>query len=347
MSNKLALTKRLLDETPTVKEMFELAPVKHNWVATYEGTTGKPDGAMRFEAEVVNYMLLLQNNKRLAETSRFSQYNAFMELCLSGLSLRDGLACILPYKGAAAFQVMAAGRLEQIMEIPNVIFVQEPQLVYEEDEFVFSKGDTVKIETHIPARSRTNNTITHVYLHITFSHGKECYMMERDEILSIRDTYSQTYKSYIAKEKAGTLQGWEEVPMWIGNEGQAFKKTLIKRVWKSMKKLPKHLALDKRMEKYTNVPDLETEGLAETKPVPEFKEDEVNSVFIDDAENGYTAFEEVKEETKTEPEPKKAADKPKPVNKPKTAPAAAKPEEPKTEVKVEPLPPDIDPNESF
>lgn len=267
----LALTQTMLSEPKTLMEMVQLPAIQNRWVKTYESVSGKQDGDQRFAAEMI---LFNQAAKKLDKCDRFSVYAAFIELAISGLTLRDGLTYIVGYGKTAQFMVGWKGRLEQMMEIPKIIHVSEPQLVYSCDEFDFEKGMKTVIHSHRPAFPRPDDAIIiYVYMPVHFKHGKEVFIMDRDDVLNIRDKYSMSYKAYmkaldapINKDKKigdtlkGVGNGYEydiEAPMWISSEGQAFKKTLVKRTWNSMEKLPKQSALDERYNEFLrNNPDV-------------------------------------------------------------------------------------------
>lgn len=300
MSNKLVLTQKMLKEPENLQGLFELAPVRQNWIENYSKTSGKNDGEMRYEAEKILFMQTVGQNKDLANADRFSIYSSFIELAISGLTLRDGLTYIIPYskrqkKGddwvdvtTAQFQVGWQGRLEQISTMPNVVYCHEPQVVHEGDTFEFEMGMNPTIHKHIPAGK--SDKITHVYFVIEFSHGKKVYMMSREDVYKVRD-YSPSYKFYIKNDGVWNKGKKDEkpmdLPMWLSSEAQAFKKTIVKRVYKTLPKLPRQKMLDELLEKR--------------------EEEEENPYNIQmgadesfDAETGevFTHHEEVKEEKK-------------------------------------------------
>jgi recombinational DNA repair protein RecT len=268
--NKLQVTKQMIETAPSPKELISIPAVRDNWISTYEKTSGKNDGAMRFEGEMIMFLQTIAESYALGQCDKFSIYGAWIELAISGLSLRDGLSYIVPYGKKASFMVGWKGRLEQMLEMPQIVHVPEPQVVYDCDIFEYELGEKTKIHKHIregKAERTKDSKITHVYLTIKMSHGSETYIMERLDVLNIRDRFSAGYKSYVADCKAnnkqigetfsitknksnnqGTYQQKIEPPMWVTDEAQAFKKTLVKRVYGGLPKLPKQKYLDSKIK---------------------------------------------------------------------------------------------------
>lgn len=249
MSNQLALTQSALAAPKTLREVFEIDPFRNNFVQNYIKTTGKSNGELIFEREKILFMKALQASKGLEGCDRFSIYSAFIELAVSGLTLNEGLAYIIPYKDKAQFQIGWKGRLEQMSQMPEMKLIAEPQLVYTSDEFDYEIRNGVPvIIKHKPAKERpSNDQILFVYMTCDTQYGYKTWIMSRSEVLSIRDRYSAGYKQYM---KAGGK--WQDgkpmdPPFWISDEGQAFKKTLIKRVYNGLPKTARLKALDTKI----------------------------------------------------------------------------------------------------
>lgn len=110
-----------------------------------------------------------------------------------------------------------------------------------------------------PVVNRPDNAvIKYVYVIVTFRYGMKAYDMDRDDVLQIRDEYSESFKTYAAQEEgrrkaASTNSPWptgkiwnpkanngnggwtdQNIPMWVNREAEAWKKTMIHRLWKSM-----------------------------------------------------------------------------------------------------------------
>jgi hypothetical protein len=167
--------------------------------------------------------------------------------------------------------------------MPEVQFVNSPVLVYESDEFDYEvMNGKIVIKKHKPNLKRmTGDEITFVYLSIDTIYGCKIYLMSAADVYSIRDRYSQTYKSYMADIAAKNLKPGDtfkktingrngsfeitvEPPFWVTSPGQAFKKTLVKRVYGELPKTPRMKALDERIK--SNV-DPETGEMHETHDI--------------------------------------------------------------------------------
>jgi recombinational DNA repair protein RecT len=264
--NALTLTQTALNAPADLKGVFEIEAFKNNFVNNYLKTTGKDNGSLIYEREKLLFMRALQQTKKLEKCSRFTIYSSFIELAVSGLSLNDGQTYIIPYGEVAQFQVGWKGRLEQIAQIPMVKFVNPPKLVYEseidEDRFDYEEinGATVILKHKPNLKRPETDAIMFVYCTLDTTEGFKTYLMDRESVLSIRDRYSQPYRYYMdecAKQgkqpgetltKKGQYGDYQvEPPFWITDEAQAFKKTLVKRVYGSIPKTARMKALDEKI----------------------------------------------------------------------------------------------------
>jgi recombinational DNA repair protein RecT len=265
MSNALALTNAALQAPSSLKEVFEVEAFKYNCVQNFNKTTGRSDGELVFERERVLFMKALAENPKLEQCSRFSIYSSFVELFVSGLTLNDGLTYIIPYKETAQFQIGWKGRLEQMSQMPEINYVQEPTVVLTNElaDFEYELGESPRVIKHKPAKDRTiteTNKIEFVYLVLDTKFGKRSFLMTRQEVLTIRDTYSVPYKYYKSKNGKWPDGRAMDPPFWITNEAEAFKKTLVKRAYKYLPKTPRMKALDEKIKNYIDHED----GTSET-----------------------------------------------------------------------------------
>jgi recombinational DNA repair protein RecT len=270
--SKLQLTTQLITSQKGAKEIVELPQVRENWISTLALVSGKSNeqAALLFEAEKIMFMQIITGSYQLQKADKFSIYQAWTMLAASGGTLRDGICYILPYGNKAVYQPGYKFRLEQINEMPNVVHCHEPQVVYDCDEFDYEKGMKTIIRKHKPGVRKADSKITHVYFVIDFNGFADAYIMDAVDVLKIRDQYSISYKSYVADcvkagkeigstfkvQKSGQNGPYEttvEPPMWIKDEAQAFKKTLVKRTWNALPKLPKQKWLEERV-KAQNIP---------------------------------------------------------------------------------------------
>ncbi len=270
MNENLKLTRSELNAAKTVPDLFENDKFSNNFARNYAMCKGETieKGHMIFEREKILFLTLLQENKQLQSATKESLYTAFIELAVSGQTLADGCAYVIPYgKGKgdnkvvkAQFQIGWKGRLNQMYEIPEVQFVDEPQVVYENDEFEYELGENPKVLKHKPVMGSGDKkgAIIGCYLIVDTRSGKKTYIMDADEVFKIRDTYSQAYKYWKSKDDAGTLKGWEEKPFWVTSEAEAVKKTLVKRAWKYLPKTKRQINHDQLMAQrvdHEEVPD--------------------------------------------------------------------------------------------
>lgn len=263
-----------LKEPANLSGVFELEPFQNNFVTNLVKTSGiTEEGAlMKFEREKILFMKAISANKELEKCDRFTIYSAFIELAVSGCSLLDGESYIIPYGGKAQFQVGYKGRVNQMNTLPGIVHVNMPQVVYDCDDFDYELGEFPKINKHKPGKRTKDNQLTHVYIVVereptpTNPRAKDVYIMDRIEVLAIRDRYSQSYKNYVADcqklgkdigstfKKTITPRGggnsfdvWVEPPMWITSEEEAWKKTIVKRAYKWAPKTARLKALDAKI----------------------------------------------------------------------------------------------------
>lgn len=326
MSNKLQLTKNALVEAPSLSAMLEIPALVHNCMLNYSQTTGQgmAKAAMVYEREKILFLKAVESNPELAKCDRFSIYSSMVELFVSGLSLNEGLSYLIPTKGKARFQIGYKGRVEQINQLPNIELAAPAQVVYMSDEFDYELGEKPRIIKHKPAKGRGKDPLDlmeFAYFIITETNGNnQVHIMQRHEILAIRDKYSQPYKSWKANPT------WDngnkkDLPLWvIEYEGkivdnpEAFKKTVIHRAYKTVPKTARMKALDERIK---DVPDVEDEQDDSGKINYGLDDDNNNDNKITphtDATNDKTPSGEappvtiVKDEKKKEDKPKRKTD---------------------------------------
>lgn len=287
-------------------EVFDIPEVRQNFIAQYQRCTGKTEqeGELRFESERLAFIKKFQENDDLAKCNPISIYSTFIDLSVSGLSLIDDEAYIIPYKkgyganetNVATFQVGYRGRLKQISVAPGVKYVKEPKIVWSDEVFEYEVVDgSYKITSHVPKLEHEEGaSILAVYCYVQFDHGTECYLMPRQEVLEVR-SFSQSWKQYeidvkeakdgkvTKRKKDGTTYTVDlKAPMWVTNEPEAFKKTLIKRMYKYVPKSRLAEALDKK----TNDIVKQVVGMTQAQPEELDPEDILTSAVVVDEESG-------------------------------------------------------------
>lgn len=305
MSNKLQLTRKALTDAPNVSTMLEIPGLVNACVTNYSQTTGQSleKGAMIYEREKVLIMKAIADNPEIEKCDRVSVYTSIVELFVSGLTLLDGLGYLIPTKGKCRFQVGYKGRVEQLNMMPTIEMAAPAQVVYSSDDFDYTLGERPQILKHKPAKGRgidPKDLMEFAYFLIEETNGRKVLtLMQRHEILAIRDTYSEPYKYW--KSKGGKYDNGSamKLPMWlIMYEGQivdnpeAFKKTVINRAYKMAPKTARMKALD---EKIKDAPDVEDQLINESGKI------EYGISDTDDA--GFAPHSEVSSDTPTEKSP--------------------------------------------
>ena len=156
--NKLALTKKMLEDPKNLSEMFELTQFKGSFVKNYQNINGKTNGDLVWEREKMVFLQKVASDAKISQCTRLSIYGAFTELAASGLSLVDDNAYLIPYKDVLQFQIGWKGRLEQISKIEGIKSINEPMVVYASDDFDYTLAPNVEILKHKRKRKRPEMT---------------------------------------------------------------------------------------------------------------------------------------------------------------------------------------------
>lgn len=287
MGNQLQLTVKQLTDANGLRGMFELPSVVQNSVANYQKTRNVSieQAQMVYEREKILFFKAIQSNPKLESCDRFTIYSSWIELMVSGLSLNEGQSYIIPRGNKAQFQIGYKGRLEQINMLPTIELAPEAQVVYMSDEFDYDLHPIPHINKHKPAKDRGKDPadlMTHCYLNLTETNGKDrLTIMQRHEILAIRDRYSEPYKNWKRNDGKWPDGKPMDLPIWlIAYDGKvvdnpaAFKKTVIGRTYSGLPKTPRMKALD---ESIKNNPDAEDPQTTETENVIDYGMDKVNT----------------------------------------------------------------------
>lgn len=271
----------MLNGCQYAKDVFDLEAVRINWINLYSRVHGKTDGPSAYERERVLYVGFMAANATIGNCDRFSIYKTWMDLALAGISLANGQAAIIPRGGKATLHIQWQGRREQMMQLPQVVHIEEPVVVYDCDHFDFHRDmNGLHINIHKPLHPRPADAKrTCVYVTIQYTYGVKAHMMDAGDVLTIRDNYSDSYKRYLEDLKhyeaaraanpnhpEGKVQKtgkngntwWAdlEAPMWVNREDEAWKKTMIHRLYKNVDKLPHQKYLDERI-----TAELEAQGV--------------------------------------------------------------------------------------
>jgi hypothetical protein len=264
----VAVVREMIDSCKSAKDITELPAVSDNWIRTFDRCHGRNDGALRYEREKILFAQAIDSNDWLGKSTRFSQYIALMRMAMGGVSLDDGQSSLIRRGAICTLHIQWKGRRAQIQMLPQVVHLDEPVVVYDCDcnpQFTPHPYNPTRgmkgliINDWQPVVNRPENAvIKYVYVIVTFKYGMKAYDMDRDDVLQIRDEYSESYKTYAIQEEgrkkaAATGQPWpagkvwdpkynngnggwkdQNIPMWVNREAEAWKKTMIHRLWKSM-----------------------------------------------------------------------------------------------------------------
>lgn len=212
----------------------EIAPKRENPVAIVRDQLGAMqdqfDAALPEHIPVARFvrvvMTAVQNSPELLECDRRSFFNACMKAAQDGL-IPDGRegAIVVRFdpkavsKKSANWQVMIAG-IRKKARNSGEIATWDVEEVRENDEFDFEMGDNPYIH-HKPALSNRGKLIA-CYSVCTLKSGEKTRLvMGIDDILAIRDQYSDGWKAY----KAGRIKSTP----WLTSEGEMSKKTVARR----------------------------------------------------------------------------------------------------------------------
>lgn len=279
----LAVTNEMIDQAKHPRQLVDLPAVADNWIRTYNRCHARTDGELRYEREKILFVQAITANTALSNTLPFTRYAALMRMAMSGVSLDDGEASLIPRGKVCTLHIQWKGRRAQIASLPHVQHVDEPVVVYDCDcdpQYTSAPYNPIRgmngliLNDWQRAANRPESAKPlHVYVLVSYNYGIKAYAMDRTDVLAIRDEYSDSYKQYLADLKANeaskaTAQPWPDgkvwktkyqsnegywadikVPMWVNREEEAWKKTMIHRLWKSVDKLPHHKYVDEQIAK--------------------------------------------------------------------------------------------------
>lgn len=273
-TNKLELTKLMLDEPKNLNGVFELTPFKENFISNYANVTGRKDGELVWEREKVTFMQKIFADSKFKKCTRMSIYGAFIQLATSGLSLVDDQAYLIPYNDVLQFQIGWKGRLEQISRMDGITSINEPMVVYRSDEFDYTLAPEPGILKHKRELERKDDDkITHVYITYRNAYGLKCFIMEAHEVDKIRDNFSQTYKSWKKGDPNWPDGNPKDLPFALAFPEKYFKKTAVKSLYNSLPKTAAMKSLDNAIKLNTDVEEPITTTDVEHQVVEQPQED--------------------------------------------------------------------------
>lgn len=221
--NLMKIEKQLA--TPkTIKAMLQLDLVRDRFITNYEKTTGHKDGPQRYEQEIFNYMEIVNANEKLQKADRFSHFAAIVKAGTTGLSFGEGHLYPIPRyskdlkKVIVYTQIGNYGKRELLQRQPDIIRVDEAQVVFKKDEFAYDKLSS-KVTKHVSVEIDGGwDDITAAYVRVHFTDK------------TIKDVMLPKSQLVIARSKAPTDNIWKENPI------EMCKKSCYGRAYKAYRK---------------------------------------------------------------------------------------------------------------
>lgn len=184
----------------TVERLNELQPldivtdsaVRDRFIQIYDTLWGAGTGEAAYEREsrYFNHLLREADGGKLQKATKFSIFNAFIELAVSGLTIepRSRALCYLTgrnvnvgtkehqrWEGRCVLTISGYGELVLRVRAGQIRHADNPVLVYENDEFSFADRDGRKSVEYVAHYPHTGKRIVACYLGITRADGSRDY----------------------------------------------------------------------------------------------------------------------------------------------------------------------------
>lgn len=214
--NNIQLT---IDQINTMQPLeIALHPLVHDrFVQIYDTLwgAGLGEAAYQRESRFFNQILRDSDNGKLQKATRFSIFNAFLDVAITGLSLEPGsrAQCYLQgrntnigdrehpqWEGRLVLTVSGYGELVKRMRDGQIRYADNPVIVYDNDEFAFSERNgqkSIDYTCHFP---HTGHRIVAVFIKITRNDGSIDYSVMYQEDW-------QRLKDYSARNNRRTYNG--------------------------------------------------------------------------------------------------------------------------------------------
>lgn len=181
-----------------------------------------------FVSELQFAIMLVAENEKLRQCDVKSVLNAVLSVASCNLTLNPirRFAYLVPFANTCRVMPSYLG-MEKLVEETGVVRSISCQIVYENDDFAMDFANPKIITRHVPAFcvGKKRGGAVLVYSLATLQDGSmHCEVMDKEEILYIRNNFSETYKRTPQKS------------VWGTHEGEMMRKTVLKR---HIKHLPK------------------------------------------------------------------------------------------------------------
>jgi recombination protein RecT len=175
-----------------------------------------------FQREAGFALQILQKNTYLAKCNPSSIQNAIVNCALTGLTLNPvlKLAYLVPRKGECILDPSYMGLIKVLTDAGSVKNIYA-EVVYENDFFFMQKGTAPKID-HRPEMGAERGRKIGVYA-VAFLHngGYQFEFMQADEVNAI---------------KKRSEMGQKDQGSWKTDEGEMWRKTVVRRLYKYLPK---------------------------------------------------------------------------------------------------------------
>lgn len=206
-------------------DVVQSEAVRNRFIQIYDTLWGAGTGEAAYEREAYHFTSILRDNEKLHKATRFSIFNAFIDLAVTGLSLEPGVRalCYLQgrnfkvgddpqtgkgiYEGRLTLTISGYGELVLRARAGQIRHADNPVLVYEEDAFSFSDIDGRKQVSYTCNLPHKSNHVVAGYVRITRCDGSVDYsVMLEEDWLRLKDYsgkqnkyWDNTTKQYILK----------------------------------------------------------------------------------------------------------------------------------------------------
>lgn len=218
---------------------------------------------VEIKKEISFAVQLCNRNIKLRECTAESLLTSVVNIALVGLTLNpiSKLAFIIPRYNSVSKQLEAVLEpsyigLVKVLTDSGSVKQMISQLVYDNDKITINLADNKNPIVHNPElRKAKRGPLIGVYALATLTEGmKQLEYMDIEDVYKIRDR-SESYK-YYEKTKKGSC-------IWVSDEGEMCRKTVIKRLTKYLPKSKKVDELIHLMDK-DYMPSLSKIGIAES-----------------------------------------------------------------------------------
>ena len=213
--------------------------VRANFIRVYDTLWGEGEGEKAYERESVFFNKHLSDNIRLQGATPFSIFTCFIDLAICGLSVEGGARaqCYLigrnvkvgqnvnergekkdVYEGHLSLSISGYGEIYMRQRAGQVQYVDNPTIVYENDEFKVSDCDGHKKVYYVCNIPHTGKCIVAAYIRIVRADGTSSYeVMYEEDWMRLRDYSGKQNRKWDV-----ALRNYKENPneLYTSNGGQ-------------------------------------------------------------------------------------------------------------------------------